>query len=160
MLEIVQAGQEGKADSLLEMHYFRKRVFKDRMKWDVNITSGGLEVDDYDLPNTAYMLALDDDHSVIGAWRFLPASSANMIRNIWPQFLQTIDVPADPDIWEASRFAIDVADAGSKDGLARISKTTEEMVCGLLEMCLLAKDRKSTRLNSSHEWISRMPSSA
>ena len=23
-----------------------------------------------------------------------------------------------------------------------------------------AKDRKSTRLNSSHEWISRMPSSA
>ena len=25
---------------------------------------------------------------------------------------------------------------------------------------LFAKDRKSTRLNSSHEWISRMPSSA
>ena len=25
---------------------------------------------------------------------------------------------------------------------------------------LTAKDRKSTRLNSSHEWISRMPSSA
>ena len=25
---------------------------------------------------------------------------------------------------------------------------------------ILAKDRKSTRLNSSHEWISRMPSSA
>ena len=24
----------------------------------------------------------------------------------------------------------------------------------------LAQDRKSTRLNSSHEWISRMPSSA
>ena len=24
----------------------------------------------------------------------------------------------------------------------------------------VAKDRKSTRLNSSHEWISRMPSSA
>ena len=24
----------------------------------------------------------------------------------------------------------------------------------------LSKDRKSTRLNSSHEWISRMPSSA
>ena len=25
---------------------------------------------------------------------------------------------------------------------------------------LLGRDRKSTRLNSSHEWISRMPSSA
>ena len=28
------------------------------------------------------------------------------------------------------------------------------------EMLELVKDRKSTRLNSSHEWISRMPSSA
>ena len=27
-------------------------------------------------------------------------------------------------------------------------------------MRLIAGDRKSTRLNSSHEWISRMPSSA
>ena len=26
--------------------------------------------------------------------------------------------------------------------------------------CVIIKDRKSTRLNSSHEWISRMPSSA
>ena len=29
-----------------------------------------------------------------------------------------------------------------------------------LAMYLFARDRKSTRLNSSHEWISRMPSSA
>ena len=27
-------------------------------------------------------------------------------------------------------------------------------------LALMDKDRKSTRLNSSHEWISRMPSSA
>ena len=30
----------------------------------------------------------------------------------------------------------------------------------LLVSVRLAADRKSTRLNSSHEWISRMPSSA
>ena len=29
-----------------------------------------------------------------------------------------------------------------------------------LNRMVQAKDRKSTRLNSSHEWISRMPSSA
>ena len=37
-------------------------------------------------------------------------------------------------------------------GMIRVS--SEEALAGLLE------DRKSTRLNSSHEWISRMPSSA
>ena len=30
----------------------------------------------------------------------------------------------------------------------------------LIATVILAVDRKSTRLNSSHEWISRMPSSA
>ena len=30
----------------------------------------------------------------------------------------------------------------------------------ILEICAKEEDRKSTRLNSSHEWISRMPSSA
>ena len=30
----------------------------------------------------------------------------------------------------------------------------------LLQMHNLKPDRESTRLNSSHEWISRMPSSA
>ena len=30
----------------------------------------------------------------------------------------------------------------------------------LIESVYFAVDRKSTRLNSSHEWISRMPSSA
>ena len=31
---------------------------------------------------------------------------------------------------------------------------------GIKEFRTIVKDRKSTRLNSSHEWISRMPSSA
>ena len=30
----------------------------------------------------------------------------------------------------------------------------------IADKLLIASDRKSTRLNSSHEWISRMPSSA
>ena len=30
----------------------------------------------------------------------------------------------------------------------------------LIVYCIIGIDRKSTRLNSSHEWISRMPSSA
>ena len=35
-----------------------------------------------------------------------------------------------------------------------------ELLVGILDRDLTPKDRKSTRLNSSHEWISRMPSSA
>ena len=61
-------------------------------------------------------------------------------------------------------------DLGGVDGLlhitdmswGRISHPSEMVQIGLeLEIKVLdIEDRKSTRLNSSHEWISRMPSSA
>ena len=38
------------------------------------------------------------------------------------------------------------------------STNTKEQAQQIIKLCL--EDRKSTRLNSSHEWISRMPSSA
>ena len=57
------------------------------------------------------------------------------------------------------------------DGIVRVSREkqgrggkTVTVVRGLGlapdALAALGKDRKSTRLNSSHEWISRMPSSA
>ena len=50
------------------------------------------------------------------------------------------------------------------DDLTRISRTLadagEETVNRREMLRRGAGDRKSTRLNSSHEWISRMPSSA
>ena len=39
-------------------------------------------------------------------------------------------------------------------------KTTTFDAIFVLEDTVFNRDRKSTRLNSSHEWISRMPSSA
>src|ERR1044071_10257491 len=42
-------------------------------------------------------------------------------------------------------------------GVARLERMPEEP---RQELLIAVADRKSTRLNSSHEWISRMPSSA
>ena len=67
--------------------------------------------------------------------------------------------------------SIIVLDTLSPDGLALLDAAAEsgityEVATGLSGDALRAAlarhdgDRKSTRLNSSHEWISRMPSSA
>ena len=45
---------------------------------------------------------------------------------------------------------------GSPGGAAKVGPTKKDHPVVLQ----IQKDRKSTRLNSSHEWISRMPSSA
>ena len=66
---------------------------------------------------------------------------------LFENFIQQVDHPGEwrTHAWDAKRYAgeqayLEVIDDG--DGFIAV------------------EDRKSTRLNSSHEWISRMPSSA
>lgn len=61
MIEIVQTGQTGKTNLLFDMHRLRARVFREKMKWDVNVTPENLEIDQFDLPDTVYLLALNDN---------------------------------------------------------------------------------------------------
>jgi acyl homoserine lactone synthase len=142
MLEIVQAGQAGKTGFLLDMHRLRKRVFHDRMGWDVHVSPGGLEVDDFDTPETVYLLCLNEYGRVIGNWRLLPTTGPYMIRDVWPEFLQSIDIREASDAWEASRFAVDSLMETSAESLAMINAATQEMLCGLTELCVLAGIRE------------------
>ena len=137
MLEIVQAGQAGKTKLLFDMHRMRKRVFKDRMGWDVSVTEGGLEVDQFDIDDTVYLLSLNEDRQVIGNWRLLPATGPTMIRDVWPQFLETLPMPSAPDVWETSRFAVDSPAINPEEGLAQVNRATRELFVGLTELCLL-----------------------
>ena len=52
----------------------------------------------------------------------------------------------------------DIAQSG--DPGAYLRKELEEGLSPITKRVDALEDRKSTRLNSSHEWISRMPSSA
>lgn len=137
MLVIAQTGQAEKANLLSDMQRLRKRVFHDRMRWDVTITEDGREIDEFDLPGAVYLLALNDDQQVIGNWRLLPSNGPTMIGNIWPFFMESIDLPFGPFVWEASRFAVDSLTPDHKANLAQVSRATEELFCGLTELCLL-----------------------
>jgi N-acyl-L-homoserine lactone synthetase len=142
MLEIVQAGQAGKTGLLFDMHRLRKRVFKDRMGWDVQITQGGLEIDQFDIPEAIYLLSVNSAGRVIGNWRLLPTTGPTMIRDVWPQFLDTLPMPVSATVWEASRFAVDSPEGQSNEGLAEVNRATQELFCGLTEVCLLTGIRE------------------
>ena len=58
-------------------------------------------------------------------------------------------------LWQ--KDGISIRSLSTKCGLAITSLTT---MLERMENQGLIRDRKSTRLNSSHDWISRMPSSA
>ena len=61
VIEITQTGQSGKTNLLFDMHRMRARIFKEKMGWDVDVNHLGMEIDQFDIPEAIYFLALDDE---------------------------------------------------------------------------------------------------
>ena len=73
-------------------------------------------------------------------------------------YAQLIDDAKGVTLASASSYKHDAAHAGNKvEQAAVVGKLIAEKA---VKAGIEKVDRKSTRLNSSHEWISRMPSSA
>ena len=89
-----------------DMHRLRAKVFKDRMGWDVPLMSG-MEIDGYDAIEPTYMMIREMGGDLRGCWRILPTEGPYMLKDSFPQLLHGQTAPADPKIWELSRFAIE-----------------------------------------------------
>lgn len=136
MIEVIQVGQAGKTKLLFSMHRLRKKVFQDRMKWSVHVTKNGLEIDQFDISDAVYLLAVDHEERVRGSWRLLPSTGPTMIRDIWSQSLSSNPMPSRNDVWEASRFSVDTEGSVNEGGLNSVGQVTGELFLGLTELCL------------------------
>lgn len=103
----------------LGMHRLRRRVFKERLDWDVSV-SDGLEIDQYDTLAPTYLLAVEQ-HEVVGCVRLLPTTDRNMLADTFPALLDGRAAPKTANIWESSRFCIDTQNvaATAENGLRK-----------------------------------------
>ncbi|WP_284194920.1 acyl-homoserine-lactone synthase [Chitinimonas prasina] len=92
---------------------YRHRVFVEKLGWQLKCQDG-LEFDQFDRPDTLYVVAQDQDDQVVGGARLLPTTRPYLLGEIFPQLLNGQHVPNSPDIWELSRFAaVDFSEAAS-----------------------------------------------
>lgn len=133
MIDVVTwENKDAFSDDLRAMHQLRKRVFADRMGWEVAV-QGDMEIDEFDqLPGTVYLLYRSDDGVVRGCARLLPTTGPNMLRDVFPVLLDGGAPPRAPRVWESTRFAVD--DAG--DINAGIGRATHELLQGMTEVAL------------------------
>ncbi|MGK6310192.1 acyl-homoserine-lactone synthase [Variovorax sp. DT-64] len=89
---------------LLESARYRHRVFVERLGWKLQ-TSGGLEFDEFDRPDTRYVIACDAHARIIGSARLLPTLGPYLLADVFPQLLDSKDPPRANWLWELSRFA-------------------------------------------------------
>lgn len=117
-----------------QMHHLRYRVFKERLGWGVNIEDGA-EVDDFDSASPSYLLQRGRDGRVQGCVRLLPTTGPTMLRYVFPELLAGRVMPASHEIWESSRFALDLPPSTS-DTAGGLAKATYELFAGMIEFGL------------------------
>ena len=91
---------------LVEMHHDRKRVFVDRLGWQLPSPGSWLEVDEFDNDYTVYLIACSgDDDSHLASVRLLPTTRPHMLGTIFSHLPEKGPIIAE-DVWESSRFTI------------------------------------------------------
>lgn len=105
MIQIGQRNNFNRVD-LRDIHVLRAKVFRDRMGWDVPVLDG-MEIDGYDALEPHYMVIRDDVNRVCGCWRMMPTDGPYMLKDTFPELLHGATAPANENIWELSRFAIE-----------------------------------------------------
>lgn len=122
-------GQWSDADFLIDkMHRDRAETFGRRLKWDVNIDECGWEIDRFDTQsvNPLYLISVAPDGDYQGSLRLLPTTGPNMLRDVFPQLLGSLEPVESATIWESSRIT------------AQSSEAFAELVIGLGETALKA----------------------
>jgi acyl homoserine lactone synthase len=107
----IAARREFKSKDLWEMHALRAKVFKGRLGWEVPVLSG-MEIDGYDALEPLYMMMREQNGPLRGCWRVLPTEGPYMLKDSFPELLDGGAAPADPRIFELSRFAIETEGCG------------------------------------------------
>lgn len=106
-----------------ELAVYRYKVFVERLGWELD-TPKGYERDQFDKPDTVYVVARNSDKEIIGCSRLLPTSEPYLLSEVFPHLLNGNPPPHSPAIWEISRFSALDLNASSlekqKDSLSSV----------------------------------------
>ena len=107
-------------DMYLKVGQYRQKVFIETLGWDLP-THDGMEFDQFDRPDTLYVVSHDDAGAVNGCARLLPTHRPYLLGDVFPQLMNGQPVPCSPEIWELSRFAAVDFNARGGSALAQFS---------------------------------------
>jgi N-acyl-L-homoserine lactone synthetase len=95
------------SDLMDEMFRLRARVFRDRLRWDVQVADGK-ERDKYDDEGPVYLIYADDEsRKVKGSLRLLPTTGPTVLADIFRDTLPDAVHLSSPTTWECTRFCLE-----------------------------------------------------
>jgi acyl homoserine lactone synthase len=103
---------------------YRHKIFIERLGWQLPVQNG-LERDQFDRPDTLYVVARDDNGEICGCARLLPTVRPYLLSEVFPQLMNGLPPPASHDVWELSRFAVVNLNRGANDSDHQARATRE-----------------------------------
>jgi acyl-homoserine lactone synthase len=106
MIHVVSAANRYLYEDVIEQHFrLRHEIFVEERKWEALRKPDGREIDAYDNDDTIYLLALENGR-VLGGYRLNPTTKPTMMSEVFPKLASVRGCPADPLVWEWSRFFV------------------------------------------------------
>jgi acyl homoserine lactone synthase len=87
-----------------EIAEYRHKIFIQRLGWNLP-TQDGLELDQFDRPDTIYVVARDTRGAICGCARLLPTMKPYLLGDVFANLMGGLPPPRHEKIWELSRFA-------------------------------------------------------
>lgn len=120
-----------------DMFRLRKRVFADRLGWDVRV-SQGMERDRFDDLDPAHVISVDDEGRVVGCMRLLQTTGPHMLSDVFSAILDGEPPLRSATCWEATRFCVDTEVLTGGRASNSISYVTSEVMIGAFEFAMSA----------------------
>ncbi|MEO1562858.1 MAG: acyl-homoserine-lactone synthase [Pseudomonadota bacterium] len=131
MLLVVDALNKDKYWPLLdEMYRLRARVFNERLGWEVKVENG-MEIDEFDYLDPAYVIGLDDNGEVVSCVRALQTTGNHMLSDVFYEILGGQPPLRSVSLWESTRFCVDTNRLSNRS--ESISLAMCEIMIGSLE---------------------------
>ena len=120
-----------------QMHRLRKKVFHDRLQWDVPLR-GEWEIDRFDdACDPVYLMSVDGAGVLRGSLRLLPTTGPNMLADVFSDLLPDGKPVESATIWESTRFSVD-HEAAAERTEHSLNRVTGELLCGIVEVGQIA----------------------
>jgi N-acyl-L-homoserine lactone synthetase len=100
---VTRENREEYVEALAGMHRDRKRVFVDRLGWNVPVVDGEFEIDQFDTDHAVYLLDLDAAGRHQGSIRLLPTTEPHLLSEVFPHLCDA-GAPRDEATWEITRM--------------------------------------------------------
>jgi acyl homoserine lactone synthase len=91
---------------------YRHKIFIERLGWTLPVENG-MERDQFDHPDTLYVVARETSGTICGCARLLPTTEPYLLSEVFPHLLADVRMPNTHEVWELSRFAAASIDQNS-----------------------------------------------